>query len=321
MLLGHDDAWREWRAAIASDRMHHAWLLTGPRGLGKGMFARDAASELVAEPGIHQPPTGAHPDILTLEHLPSDDDEVKKRDEGKPFKTKRNIAIDQIRRLQSRLTTRPTLGERRAVIVDPADDMERSAANALLKSLEEPPRGTVFLLVAHQPARLPPTIRSRCRLLRFAPLADSAIEALLRDQAPEADAPTRAAATLAARGSPGAALAFADRGLGMIAALAGRLIDQGDPDLTLRTAFAEAVGARPDRERIGALFDLARGALAGRLGGSTRERQGRIIAANAALTTLSGQAPTYNFDAGLLVLEIGGLLASTANRTETATPA
>jgi DNA polymerase-3 subunit delta' len=319
MLLGHDEAWREWRAAIASERMHHAWLLTGPRGLGKGTFARDAASELVAEPGVHQPQTGAHPDILTLEHLPADDDEAKKRDEGKPFKIKRNIAIDQIRRLQARLTTRPTLGERRAVIVDPADDMERSAANALLKSLEEPPRGTVFLLIAHQPARLPPTIRSRCRLLRFAPLPDGAIETLLREHAPEADGLSRAAALLAARGSPGAALSFTERGLGPVVALVARLIDVGDTDLTSRTALGEAVGARPDRERIAALFELARGALAARLGGASRERQSRIIAANAALTTLAGQAPTYNFDPALLVLEIGGLLASAADRTEAPT--
>jgi len=321
MLLGHDEAWREWRAAMASGRMHHAWLLTGPRGLGKGTFARGAAAELVAEPGVHQPEAAAHPDILTLEHLPADDDEAKKRDEGKPFKSKRNIAIDQIRKLQARLTTRPTLGERRAVIVDPADDMERSAANALLKSLEEPPRGTVFLLVAHSPARLPPTIRSRCRLLRFAPLPDAAVEEVLRRAEPPIDAATCAAAVLAARGSPGAALIFAEQGLGPVAAVVSRLIDAGDDALTGRAALAEAMGARPDRERLAALFELARGALAARLAGSTRERQARIIAANAALTTLAAQAPTYNFDPALLVLEIGGLLASAAVRTEAPTAA
>jgi DNA polymerase-3 subunit delta' len=320
MLLGHDEAWREWRAGIGSARMHHAWLLTGPRGLGKGAFARAAAAELVSQPGVEQPAPDAHPDILVLDHLPADEDEAKKRDEGKPFKLKRNITIDQIRRMQARLTTRPTLGERRAVIVDPADDMERGAANALLKSLEEPPRGTVFLLVAHQPSRLLPTIRSRCRVLRFAPLDDAAIEALLLSETPGADAAARAAAILAARGSPGLALDFADRGLAPVAVLVGRLLDEGDPGFGLRGALAEEIGPRPERERLAALFDLARGALAARLATSGRGRQARIIAANTALTTLAGQAPTYNFDPTLLVMEIGGLLASAADPTESAAP-
>ena len=81
------------------------------------------------------PQADRHPDILLLDHLPANDDEDKKRDEGKPYQRKRNITIDQIRRMQHRLTTRPTLGSRRAVIIDPADDMEKGAVNALLKSL------------------------------------------------------------------------------------------------------------------------------------------------------------------------------------------
>ena len=318
-LAGHDEAWREWRAAMASGRMHHAWLLVGPRGLGKGAFARDAAAMLVAEPGAAQPPVAAHPDILILDHLPSDDDEAKKRDDGKPFKVKRNITIDQVRKVQGRLNTRPTLGSRRAVIIDPADDMERGAANALLKSLEEPPQGSFFLLVAHQPSRLPPTIRSRCRVVRFSPLPDADVDALLRREAPQADAATRAAALLAARGSPGAALTFVERNLAPLEALVLRLISEGDPGLVLRTALADALGQRPDRDRVLALFDLSRGALADRLGSATPAQQAKIIAANTALTGLAAQAPTYNFDAALLVMEIGGLLASAAMPRETST--
>ena len=160
--IGHDEPWRQWRAALAGERMHHAWLLAGRRGVGKGPFALEAARELVAaEPGRE------HPDIIILTHLPKDDKEAAKRDEGKPYELARNIKIDQIRAMQQRLTTRPTAGERRAVIIDPADDLEPNAANALLKSLEEPPVGTFFLLVAHRLGRLLPTIRSRCRVLRF----------------------------------------------------------------------------------------------------------------------------------------------------------
>ncbi len=319
MLAGHEDAWHEWRAALGSARMHHAWILAGPRGVGKGTFARAAAAELVTQPGIPQPDTAAHPDIIVLDHLPANDDEEQKRAEGKPFQTKRNITIDQIRAAQRRLTTRPTLGSRRAIIIDPADDLEKNAVNALLKSLEEPPSGTFFLLVAHRPGRLLPTVRSRCRMLRFAPLPAGDVDVILRREAPEADAAARAAAIAAAEGSPGAALAFVGRDLAPLHAAMLRIMREGDPDFTLRGALAEEVGARPDRERLLAAIELARAALVGDLSASPRERQDRIIEAHGAITRLAAQAPTYNFDAGLLVLEIGGLLASAAMPREAAT--
>ena len=136
-----------------------------------------------------QPEPRRIPTSSCSSHLPANDDEEKKRAEGKPFQTKRNITIDQVRGMQQRLTTRPTLGSRRAIIIDPADDLEKGAVNALLKSLEEPPVGTFFLLVAHRPGRLLPTIRSRCRMLRFAPLAGREVDAAsCARQAPQADA-------------------------------------------------------------------------------------------------------------------------------------
>ncbi|MCC6829611.1 MAG: DNA polymerase III subunit delta' [Novosphingobium sp.] len=317
--VGHDEAWREWRAALGSQRMHHAWILAGARGLGKGAFARAAARALVAEPGIPQPEGESHPDILVLDHLPSNDEEEKKRDEGKPFQTKRNITIDQIRRMQQRLTTRPTLGSRRAIVIDPADDMEKGAVNALLKSLEEPPVGTSFLLVTHRPGRLLATVRSRCRLLRFAPVGPAEMDAILRREAPQADAATRAAAIAAAEGSPGAALAFVGQDLAPLHTLMQRIIREGDGDFSARGALADEVGARPDRERVAAVLDLARATLAEDLGQAPRVRQLRIIEAHGAIVRLAAQAPTFNFDAGLLVMEIGGLLASAAMPREAAT--
>ena len=154
MLIGHEEAWAEWRAALQGQRMHHAWLLAGKAGLGKSAFALAAAHELVGG----GPDPRQHADILFLSYGPRTKEDEKKRDDGKPYELARGIKVDQIRQLQRRLTTRPTLGERRAVIIDPADDLERSAANAVLKSLEEPPVGTFFLLVSHSPARLLPTI-------------------------------------------------------------------------------------------------------------------------------------------------------------------
>ena len=317
-LVGHEATWREWRAAMASARMHHGWIVSGIKGLGKGAFARAAARELVAEPGAAQSDSDYHPDIIILDHLPANDDEERKRVEGKPYQTKRNITVDQIRRMQQRLTTRPTLGQRRVIIIDPADDMEKGAVNALLKSLEEPPVGTFFLLISHRPGRLLATVRSRCLSLHFAPLSDAEVNAVVQRDAPEADAAARAAAVAAARGSPGAALDFVGHALGKLQVLMQRLAREGDADLALRGALAEELGARPDRERIMAMLDLARASLASELAVAPRARQQRIITAHSALAMLTAQAPTYNFDTGLLALEIGGLLASAALPREAA---
>ena len=317
-LLGHEAAWNEWRSALSSGRMHHAWLLLGPKGIGKGTFARDAARELVAEEGVPQPHADAHPDILVLEKQPDSEEDVKKREQGKPYKTRRNITIAQVREMQQRLTTRPTLGSRRAIIIDPADDMEKGSVNALLKSLEEPPRGTFFVLVANQLGRLPPTIRSRCRSLRFPPLSADDLDLILRREAPAADEQARAAAIAAAQGSPATALAFVDQDLAPLHDLMQRIVREGDPTFALRGLLAAEVGARPARERLAAALDLARATLAEDLASADRTRQLRIIDAHAAITRLAGQAPTYNFDPGLLVMEIGGLLASAAIPREAA---
>lgn len=316
-LLGHDEAWAEWRAALESPRLHHAWLLAGKRGLGKSQFAQAAARELVQQGG-HAPLHGAHPDIITLTHPPKDDKEAAKRDDGKPYEVKRNIPIDLVRSMQQRLTTRPTLGDRRVVIVDPADDLEKNAANALLKSLEEPPAGTFFLLVAHQPARLLPTIRSRCRVLRFATLADNEVAAFLRRTAPEADAGTIAAAVVAAAGSPGTALMFVEQDLGRIDALARQILAQGDPDFALRGRFAAEIGARPARERIQAIIDLVKAIVAEEAPRTSGPRLPAMIALHAELVTLGAQVPLYNFDSGLLAMEIGTLLAGAAPASERA---
>lgn len=315
-LLGHDDAWRQWRAATDGPRMHHAWLLAGKKGLGKMHFALEAAHALVGSGPV--PETSHHPDVIVLTHGPKDDKEEKKQADGKPFELARSIRIAQIRLMQRRLTTRPTMGEKRVVIIDPADDLERNAANALLKSLEEPPAGTFFLLISHRPARLLPTIRSRCRLLRFPDLTDEQVELALKRKAPEAQGNAVAAAVAAARGSPGAALEFVEHDLGPLFELMQRLVAEGDRDFGLRGRLTEVVGPRPDREALQGIFDLARAILAARLEQSDRSSQAAIVRAHEELVRLAGQAPTYNFDAGLLVTQIGGLLASAAPASERA---
>ena len=317
--IGHEAAWEVWRAARGGQRMHHGWILAGREGLGKAGFARAAAAELVAEAGIPQPPPEHHPDILWLRPLPANDDEAKKRDEGKPYTRKRNISVDQVREMQRRLVTRPTLGARRAVVIDSADDLEKSAVNALLKSLEEPPVGTFFLLVAHQIGRLLPTVRSRCTVLRFHPLSPADLARALSAEAPQLTGAEREAAIAAAAGSPGAGLAFAEQKLGNAWQIMARLVAQGDPDFALRGELSTALGLRPDRERQLAALEAAQMVLTSALATSSDATRLRIVETHAKVGILAAQAPTYNFDPTLLLLEIGGLLASVAQTRESAT--
>ncbi|NMN04375.1 MULTISPECIES: DNA polymerase III subunit delta' [unclassified Novosphingobium] len=319
MLIGHEHPRETWRAAMAGQRMHHGWLLAGREGLGKASFALEAAAELVAEPGVSQPPAHQHPDILLLEPLPANDDEAKKRDEGRPYARKRNINVDQIRTMLHRLHTRPTLGARRAVIVDAADHLEKGAVNALLKGLEEPPQGTFFLLVVHQLGRLLPTVRSRCQVLRFRPLDPKELNEAVSLAAPELDAETRSAAIAVAHGSPGAALMFAAHDLGRPLALLRRILREGDPDLALRGELGAALGARPDRERLLATIEAARTVLGEAVVEAGADNRLRIIAAHQHLVELAREVPTHNFEPALLVMEIGGLLARAARTRAGAT--
>jgi DNA polymerase-3 subunit delta' len=314
-LSGHEGPWEQWRAALAGPRLHHGWILAGRRGIGKAAFAVAAARELVATAGVAQF-AGTHPDIITLEPLPANDKEEEKRRDGKPYERKRNISVDQVRTMQQRLTTRPTLGARRAIIIDPADDMETSAANALLKSLEEPPAGTHFLLVAHRLGRLLPTIRSRCRLLPFPSLSGEQIDRVLQHEAPEAEAAERAAAIASAAGSPGAALDFVTLDLAAMHRLMVEIAERGDADFVRRGKLAQAMGVRPERKRQLAAIDLARAVIAGRMRSTPRGELGSLADTHAELVRLAAQAPTYNFDPSLLVMEIGTLLARIATPRE-----
>lgn len=310
----HAEPWRQWRDALGGERMHHGWLLSGKAGVGKRDFAMAAARELVAEPGVPQP-QGDHPDILVLTYGPKDEKAEKAQADGKSFEIARSIRIKQIRAMQRRLATRPTLGARRAIIIDPADDLEKSAANALLKSLEEPPVGTFFLLVSHRPARLLPTIRSRCRTLRFPALTDGQLGAMLE----EGGLPVDPAAIAAAEGSFGVALRFAAQDLNPLAQLIASLLSTRDTDFKLRGQLARLIGPRADRERVQAVLDLAQGlvARAARTSDEPHQRT-RLIDTHAALVALAGEAPTANFDPGMLPFEIGTLLVSAAPASEPA---
>jgi hypothetical protein len=162
------------------------------------------------------------------------------------------------------------------------------------------------MLIAHRLGRLLPTIRSRCRILQFPRVEAAEIDAILQREAPQASAAMREAAIAASRGSPGAALEFVDLDLGELHRLMREIAERGDPDFARRGKLAEAIGARPDRKRQLAAIDLARAVAADRMHDTPRPGIPALSDVHAELVRLAAQAPTYNFDAGLLVMEIGG---------------
>ncbi|WP_026380269.1 DNA polymerase III subunit delta' [Afifella pfennigii] len=206
-LIGHEAAERQLLTAYRGNRLHHGLLFCGPVGVGKATLAFRLAKFLLAEPDpaaadvaaaenlaiaarhpLHRRlAEGAHPNVLHLQR-PWDD-------KRKTFRTV--ISVDTVRRIVPFLGTTAGEGAWRIVIVDGAEEMNRSAANALLKALEEPPERTVFVLVTARPGQLLPTIRSRCRSFHFGLLSETEI-ARIFDALGVARPPQKDLATVAA---------------------------------------------------------------------------------------------------------------------------
>lgn len=318
-LVGHDAAAGALMAAIRSGRLHHAWLLAGPEGVGKGEFARAAALRLLAEtpgggedlPGLDVPEghqaaalfrAGSHPDFMLLDRQP--------RPKGEELA--RSIGIDQVRGLQRLFATAASFSRHRVVVIDAVDDLERAAANALLKSLEEPPAGAVFLLVSHAPGRLLPTIRSRCRLLRFQPLDDAAMAQALHAALPDAAAAEVAALVRVGEGAPGRALRFAGLDAGGLDAAMDALVAQGDPTNARRARLARELSGRSTQPR----YELFLERVPARIAAEAKGRRGQALAEALALwekaRALAGSAVRLSLDPQTTVFELAGLLARLA---------
>ena len=318
-LVGHDQQIAAFRDAADSGRLHHAWLLTGPEGIGKASFALAAATRLLADaagprvdlpalgtpenhPVCHYIRAGSHPDLRILARLTKDKSE----------ELARSISVDQVRSLQSLFATTPSLSPRRVVIIDAIDDLERPAANALLKNLEEPPSGTVFFLVSHAPGRLLPTIRSRCRQLRFGPLNEVEMLLALQRALPEEPRDELEALARVGDGSPGRALGFAGLEIAALDAAMDRLVGEGDPTNAVRAALSKQLGTKAAQARYEAFLDR----VPARIAAEARGRQGAPLANALALweeaRRISESAVHLSLDTSTTVFELSTLLAKLA---------
>ncbi len=318
-LIGNDTAREALAAAMHGGNLHHAWLIAGPEGVGKGMFARQVALRMLSEaagrdhlaPGwdvpadsqtVHLVEAGAHPDYRELVRLPKDPD---KPDEA----LARSITIAQVRSLQALFATKPSFSSRRVIVIDAIDDLERGGANALLKNLEEPPAGTIFLLVSHAPGRLLPTIRSRCRLLRFEALPDGDVAHILREQLPDATGNEIAALVKAGEGSPGRALGFAGLDIATLESEMTALAETGDPSNMIRARLAKLLGTKGAQPRYEAFLERAPSFIAERARPLSGDALRTALEAYSAARELGGAATGLSLDASATVFEMGGILA------------
>ena len=222
-LVGHEWAERRFLDAWASGRLPHAWMITGPKGIGKATLAFRIARfvlagggaaglfDAIAPESLHLAPdhavfrrvaAGGHADLMTLERSV----------DPKTGKMRNVIIVDDVRRTGAFLNLTPAEGGWRVLVVDSADELNASAANALLKMLEEPPARALLLLVSHAPGRLPATVRSRCCRIALKPLVEQQLIPLLARYLPELGDGDRRALARLGEGSVGRALALAEEG-------------------------------------------------------------------------------------------------------------
>ncbi|MEX0953719.1 MAG: DNA polymerase III subunit delta' [Rhizobiaceae bacterium] len=303
-LIGHERARGNLASAFTAGRLHHALLLTGPAGIGKATFAfhlarhvlvgqKDAPPDhlLPADPQSHtfrSVAQGAHSAVLHLTRPANE--------RAKGFKTV--VTVEEIRRVGRFLSLSAHDGGYRVVIVDPADDLNASAANALLKNLEEPPARTLFVLIAHVPGRLVPTIRSRCQIVRLDPLSEPEIlEAMtaLGLTLPDT-AGARSELARRAGGSVRNAILLTEYGGLEIASTIEKLLDASQFDLALASRLADAVTGREQTVQLDIFNDHLLDAIAAGATQGDRLRSARQAESWSRLREDIASTEIYNLD-------------------------
>lgn len=312
LLLGHEDAETTILEALNHGRLHHAWLLTGAAGIGKATLAFRFARRLFAQGHALSAPeagnglgidpdsaifrrvaAGTHADLLTVERAY---DEKRKKMRGE-------IVVDDIRAVSDFLRLTPAEGGWRVVIVDGAEHLNRNAANALLKLLEEPPQQAILLLVCAAPGRLLPTIRSRCRRLRLSPLDDNDMSALMAQYLPQMDTDAQHRLTRLSEGAPGKALLLAEgEGLELASTVEDILDAAPRGDLAQAYDLADRLGRMEDG--FNTFMTLLRTSLAARVRDMARQSGAGTARAPLeawgevwhALTQIQDETERYNLD-------------------------
>ena len=269
-LFGQSAAEHSFLEAYATGRLHHGWLLCGPRGVGKATLAWSIARFLLATPPVEEdglfgappPPESLHidPEHPVARRIAAGAEpglkSITRTVNEKTGKLRDVISVEDIRGLAGFFQLSAADGGRRVVIVDAADDMNTQAANALLKMLEEPPQSATLLLISHQPSRLLPTIRSRCRVLRLNTLAPNDMSEALARAGHESTTDAAALAELSS-GSVGAAMRLSQLdGLKTYEQLVRLLHGLPQLDRAAAVKLAEAAAARGAEAKRDLLFDL-----------------------------------------------------------------
>ena len=314
MLLGHEQAERKLLQAFHAGRLHHAWLITGPRGVGKATLAYRFARFLLkhpsssgtptsldvdpSDPVFHRVAAGSHPDLFVIERAY----------DLKSGKVKSETGVDVARGATGFFARTAGEGGWRVAIVDPADDLNEEAANALLKIIEEPPERSIFLILANSPGQVLSTIRSRSIRLTLAPLTEHLVVEVLRSVlAPEAPpAGDLALAASLSRGSPGRAMGLLQSNGAKVFATFRSLVSSL-PNLDRRQVsnFADQLQSRTAAEEFTVFCELLEDWIAEearKLGSAGRHAANRWATAHSELRHSIRVANALNLDRRQLVM-------------------
>lgn len=329
LLFGHQDAERDFLEGWRSNRLHHAWLVGGSEGIGKATFAWRATRFLLANPDpsapgasdisslyvapdsrvFRQVASGAHPDVAVIRR--------GLRKDGKGFSAE--IAVADVRRALDLFGS--TANGWRVVIVDCADDLNTAGANALLKAIEEPPPRAVVFVISHAPARILPTIRSRCRRQNLRPLSDADVtQAVLSlgDPWSHVDSAGLAEAVSLGQGSVGETLSMLDEDRRTLIRQTRALLEAlPRMDLAKILSLADQVARREQTEAFHTMLqamEVWASALVRSQAGLGPHRLAPLVEVWEKNAHAAREAEAYNLDRRPLVMSMFGDLAEAVRR-------